>query len=398
MKGALKMAYVRKCKNKKGELYFKIKVSCGYDGKKQRTHSMTYYPISTSERQIKKEVNEQAVLFELKCRSGTIPKRRLKFSELCEQYLEFEKRKNSLAKGTYEDYLGYRKRTYQCIGDMFIDKIKRADIQAFVFDLSDGSDGGKPLATKTQKNYVSFVSAVFNYAVKNELLTKNPCILIEYIEKPKKPRQYYTVEEYKAILQAFEENNAVLHHRVFFMFLIYLGLRRGEALAIRWDDIKDDSVFIERSTAYNNSNTGIYDKKTKTEESKRTLKLPKEIIDILPLLKQEQEEYKAKNTSVWQDSNRLFCNEIGGPIFPDRPYKYLKEFFEKNNLVFKGLHSCRHSAISYLLHNNIAVPTVSRIAGHANGNVTMSVYEHEIKEATVYGCDVMSKLLQDNNQ
>lgn len=392
------MAYIQQFKNKKGVVY-KIKVSCGYNFEgKQITRTMTYKPSSKTPRKIEKEVNEQAVLFELKCRSGTIPKRRLKFSELCEQYLEFEKRKNSLAKGTYEDYLGYRKRTYQCIGDMFIDKIKRADIQAFVFDLSDGSDGGKPLATKTQKNYVSFVSAVFNYAVKNELLTKNPCILIEYIEKPKKPRQYYTVEEYKAILQAFEENNVVIHHRVFFMFLIYLGLRRGEALAIQWDDIKDDSVFIERSTAYNNSNTGVYSKTTKTPESKRCLKLPKEIIDILPLLRQEQQEYKKKAGSSWVNSNRLFCNEIGEPIFPDRPYKYLKDFFERNNLVFKGLHSCRHSAISYLLHNNIAVPTVSRIAGHSNGNVTMSVYEHEIKEATVLGCDVMSKLINSKSQ
>lgn len=393
------MAYIKQFTNKKGEVYYKIKVSCGYNFEgKQITRTMSYKPSSKTPRKIEKEVTEQAVLFERKCKRGLTANCRLKFSELCDMYFENEQRKNRLEKGTSETYKGYKKRTCHFLGQLYIDKITRADIQSFIYDIADGCDDGKPLATKTQKNYCSFLSAVFNFAIKNNLITKNPCQLIEFVDKPKKKRQYYTIEEYKTILKAFEENNVVIHHRVFFMFLIYLGLRRGEALAIQWDDIKDDSVFIERSTAYNNSNTGVYSKTTKTPESKRCLKLPKEIIDILPLLRQEQQEYKKKAGSSWVNSNRLFCNEIGEPIFPDRPYKYLKDFFERNNLVFKGLHSCRHSAISYLLHNNVAVPTVSRIAGHANGNVTMSVYEHEIKEATVYGCDVMSKLLQDNNQ
>lgn len=59
------MAYIQKVVNKKGEVKYKIKVSCGYDlHNNQITHTMTYTPTATTPRKIEKEVQQQAVLFE----------------------------------------------------------------------------------------------------------------------------------------------------------------------------------------------------------------------------------------------------------------------------------------------------------------------------------------------
>ena len=64
------MAYIQKVVNKKGEVKYKIKVSCGYDlHNNQITHTMTYTPTATTPRKIEKEVQQQAVLFEQQCRN-----------------------------------------------------------------------------------------------------------------------------------------------------------------------------------------------------------------------------------------------------------------------------------------------------------------------------------------
>lgn len=57
-------------------------------------------------------------------------------------------------------------------------------------------------------------------------------------------------------------------------------------------------------------------------------------------------------------------------------------------------HSCSISLdLTNLIHSNVDITTISNIVGHINGNVTLSVYAHEFKEATAFGCNVMSDLL-----
>ena len=54
--------------------------------------------------------------------------------------------------------------------------------------------------------------------------------------------------------------------------------------------------------------------------------------------------------------------------------------------------------VTNLIHNGVDVATISNIAGHINGNVTLSVYAHEFREATAYGCEVMSNLLNNKSE
>ena len=68
-----------------------------------------------------------------------------------------------------------------------------------------------------------------------------------------------------------------------------------------------------------------------------------------------------------------------------------------DHLLYK-LDSFRHSLVTNLIHSNVDVTTISNIVGHINGNVTLSVYAHEFKEATAYGCNVMSDLLNQQKK
>ena len=276
------MAQIIKKTNKKGETVYQIRVSCGYDYKgRQRTKSMTYKPKAKSPKQIEKEVQKQAILFEQQCSEQPI-QQKIKFADLADEWLAFETEKGKLKIGSLEVYKGLRERTYSYLGHMYIENITRKVVQKFIFALAKGEDGKKPLKQKTQKNYLAFVSNAFTYAVKNEYIKESPCKAIEVTETESEERDPYTLDEEVALLKKLNEKGAPTHYKVFFMLLIHLGMRKGEALAIEWKDIdfSAKSVFIRRNSQYRNSSTGVYTTLPKTKGSIRCLKLPDEIIDL----------------------------------------------------------------------------------------------------------------------
>ena len=391
------MAQITKKTNKKGETVFQIRVSCGYDYKgRQRTKSMTYKPKAKSPKQIEKEVQKQAILFEQQCSEQPL-QQKIKFADLADEWLAFETEKGKLKIGSLEVYKGLRERTYNYLGHMYIENITRKVVQKFIFALAKGEDGKKPLKQKTQKNYLAFVSNAFTYAVKNEYIKESPCKAIEVTETESEERDPYTRDEEVALLKKLNEKGAPTHYKVFFMLLIHLGMRKGEALAIEWKDIdfSAKSVFIRRNSQYRNSSTGVYTTLPKTKGSIRCLKLPDEIIDLLPKLKAEQEELKKNVGDNWVEHDRLFTAWDGNPMHPSRPYNWLKNFCERENLPFKGLHNFRHALVTNLVHERTDIATVSSIVGHSNPNITLGIYTHEIKEATARGCDTISNLLKE---
>ena len=391
------MAQIIKKTNKKGETVYQIRVSCGYDYKgRQRTKSMTYKPKAKSPKQIEKEVQKQAILFEQQCSEQPI-QQKIKFADLADEWLAFETEKGKLKIGSLEVYKGLRERTYNYLGHMYIENITRKVIQKFIFALAKGADGKKPLKQKTQKNYLAFVSNAFTYAVKNEYIKESPCRAIEVTETESEERDPYTLDEEVALLKKLDEREVPTHYKVFFMLLIHLGMRKGEALAIEWKDIdfSAKSVFIRRNSQYRNSSTGVYTTLPKTKGSIRCLKLPDEIIDLLPKLKAEQEELKRNVGDNWVEHDRLFTTWNGEPMRPNRPYTWLQKFCERENLPFKGLHNFRHALVTNLVHERTDIATVSSIVGHSNPNITLGIYTHEIKEATARGCDTISNLLKE---
>ena len=393
------MAYIQKKTNAKGEAVYKIKVSCGYNSEgKQITRTMTYKPDpKMTARQIEKEVNKQAVLFEQSVTNDNTALRTAKFEEVAKQWLNHIERAGDIKLSSLQTYKGAQERTYKAIGHIQIGKLTKKQVQDFIYGLADGSDGGKPLATKTQKTYLTFVSGVCNFAVDViEVISKNPCARVKCEKKQAKERQVYTLDEEAVLINRLIERNAPIHYLVYFLLLIHLGLRKGEALGIKWSDFNYDkgTVYIQRQIQYRNSSTGVYVESPKTESSFRCLKVPQEVINLLPLLKAERERTKTDVGDNWKEQDFLFTTWCGEPMRPGRPYVWLKNFCERERLQFKAIHSFRHSAATNLIHNGVDIAAVSNILGHNTPNVTLGIYAHEVKEATALGCDVMSQLLE----
>lgn len=393
------MAYIQTKINAKGETVYKIKISCGYDvSGKQITRTLTYKPEKgMTARQIKKEVDRQAILFEEKVNNCEVANRKVKFAQLADEWLEHEERAGRMKRSTIELYKGMRERTNKAIGHLYMDKITKKHIQDLIDCLAEGKDGKKPLSEKSQKNYLCFVTDVFNYAIDEDILIKSPCSKVKANHTEQPERNIYTVEEEATLLRRLRDKDAPLTYQVFYLFLMVLGLRKGEALAIEWSDIDfvSRSVYIHRNSLYRNSTTGVYTTTPKTTSSERCLELSQEILDILPRLKAEQEINKKNCGDLWIDSDRVFCNWQGKPIFPSQPYNYLKKFCEREKLPFKALHNFRHTMITTAIYSGEDIITTQRRAGHSTPLCTYGIYAHEIRRQSAISCSVMSSSLSN---
>lgn len=367
---------------KRGDSYL-IRVSCDYDvNGKHKEQSMTWRPDDgMTQRQIEKELNRQAVMFEEKVNHG-FKTSAMKFQELAEEWFE-NYAKNALRSTTYERMLQLTHRVYPAIGHLRIDKITARQLQGFVNSLAkEGANEktGKPLAPKTIRHNLSFISDVFSYAVKMEMLTDNPCKRVTVPKGEKKEKDIYTLEEVAQLFQLLE--TAPLKYRVFFTLAIYSGFRRGEMLGLEWKDVdfENNIISVKRTSNYT-SERGIYTDTTKTKRSKRVLKISPYIIDILKELKTEQDDEALRLGDKWVETDRLFVKWNGEPMNNQTPYGWLKEFCEKNDMPFYGIHSFRHFAASALISAGLDVTTVSGALGHCNSGTTLNVYSHMFQNA-----------------
>ena len=161
---------------KRGDSY-RIKVTCGYDANgKQVVQTRTWRPDpDMSARQIKKELDRQCVMFEEECKKGQVVAT-IKFETFAEQWFE-EYAKINLRHTSFVRMKQLTDRVYPAIGHLRLDKITGRHIQQFVNDLinSTSERTGKPLARKTVIHHLSFISDVFSYAVKMDMISDNPC-------------------------------------------------------------------------------------------------------------------------------------------------------------------------------------------------------------------------------
>lgn len=343
---------------------------------------MTWKPSEgMTERQIQKELNRQAVMFEETCMRG-FKSSAVKFEELCEEWFE-EYAKLNLRSTTYECLKQLKHRIYPAIGHLRIDKITPRQLQTFVNPLAkEGANEktGKPLAPKTIRHNLSLISDVFTYAVKMGLVSDNPCSNVTIPKGEVKEKQIYSQEEMEVLLTKLI--GEPLKYQVFFYLIAYSGFRRGEMLGLEWKDIDfENNIISVRRTSNYTAERGIYTDTTKTKRSQRTLKISPYIMELLKQLKEEQDNEALRLGSKWVETDRLFIKWNGEEMNNQTPYGWLKEFCEKNSLPFYGIHSFRHFAASALISAGLDVTTVSGALGHCNSGTTLNVYSHMFQNA-----------------
>ncbi len=251
-----------------------------------------------------------------------------------------------------------------------IAKLTTPRVQAF---LNEKLDSG--LAPKTVKHIRDTLRAALNVAMDEwELIQKNPAKKASpgRIEKP--AIRVFTVSEATRFLEA------VRGHRLeaLFTVAIALGLRRGEALGLRWSDYDTGkkTLRIEKSLDFLKGQFVLGD--TKTPKSRSTLPLlPFAVAALDERGRTEQEDRKAAG-EVWagNDWNLIFTTSVGTPIIPRNLQRTFDAILRRAGLPKIRLHDLRHSVVTLLLARGVPLAMISRYIRHASILTTMDLYGH----------------------
>lgn len=233
---------------------------------------------------------------------------------------------------------------------------------------------------------MNFLGAL-GQAVKMDLIKKNPAKHVEVPKTKKYQAEVYTPEEVQTLL----ENVMDTDMEVPIALLVGLGLRRGEVLALRWQDVdlKRGKVCIRRNMV--RVNKEIIFKDPKTETSNREIELPS---TLLKLLQRERKRYltnKLKMGEQFEDNDLVVCWDDGKCINPDTLSQKFRRLIERIGLKHIRLHDLRHTNATLMLEYGVNIKVAQQRLGHASISTTMGIYSHVTEKVEKEAADKLDK-------
>ena len=233
----------------------------------------------------------------------------------------------------------------------------------------------KRLSPKTVKNYVSLVSAVFDYGCRLRMIKENPCKNCVMPTIPHKDLNMMTRAQARQFVEILDRPDTPIKYRAFFYLALFGGLRRGEILGLEREDIDFENGLIRiRRTTHYSKQRGFYDTEPKTEKSRRALPLPSFVFQAIRQLQNEQLSMRLALGDQWINTNRLFTTDKGGQMGGSTPLNWLRKTCERNNLPKVNVHSFRHLNASMLIANGADVKSVQLLLGHSQASTTLDIY------------------------
>jgi integrase len=157
--------------------------------------------------------------------------------------------------------------------------------------------------------------------------------------------------------------------------VLRLGLRKGEALALRWGDIDlDAGTLTVRGTLKRRKGGGLYVDTTKTDAGMRVLPLVAGTGEALREHRRRQAAERLALGPLWVDTGHVFTTATGTPLDPRNVNRWWSALCERAGVGHRRFHAARHTAATLLLEQGVPLEVVSAVLGHAGLAITADVY------------------------
>ena len=230
-----------------------------------------------------------------------------------------------------------------------------------------------PGPTTLARNHAC-LRAALNAAVKSRRIPFNPTNGVTLPSAPKKQIHPWEAAELGRFLDYTSS------HRLgsLFAVLAFAGLRRGEALGLKWTDVDvgAGTITICRQLLNQWDENGAVFGVPKTESGVRVIELDSGTLGTLITHRLRQDEERANWGAAYRDYDLVFCREDGSPYDPNKISKVFKELAIKAGLRPVRLHDLRHGCASLMLAAGVPIEVVSKHHGHSGIDVTVNIYGH----------------------
>ncbi|NPV29477.1 MAG: site-specific integrase [Firmicutes bacterium] len=252
------------------------------------------------------------------------------------------------------------------------------------------------LSRRTVELTRTIIKAALTQAVKEQLIARNPADATELPPADEEKEVIPFTQE-----EALKFLNSIKGKRLFAAYYLCLatGLRRGELLGLKWEDIdfRSGNFEIKRNLVEVKNETGKYVlefQKPKTRKSQRTIPMTEDIIKVLKAHKVKQNEEKLFFGKGYQDNGLVFCSEDGRPLWPRNFHRQYSNLLKAAGIPHKKPHAMRHTFVSLLLEQGEDLKNIQELVGHASIVVTANVYGKIAEKTKKKAVEKMSQILK----
>ena len=302
--------------------------------------------------------------------------------------------KDTIKQSTYASYRSYLNKHFCVLGKILLKKLEPHTLQEF-YNYKFREEG---LSPKTLRNYHMALHKCLQQAVKARLLIYNPCDAVTLPSGEKPEIVVFSNDQQLALVQASYRHR----YGVFIRLDLCTGLRMGELLALKWEDIDFSTAqlhvrrTINRLAKYEandgENKTEIVFGTPKTKNSRRTIPLTRTIADELTRWKQQQAQDKIRAGDKYTDDGFIVTNEFGH-YFEQKTFKdYYDRLLKDADIGHFTFHALRHTFATRALERGMDYKTLSAILGHYSVAFTMDTYVHSMDEHKRHEMDKMDDM------
>ncbi len=308
----------------------------------------------------------------------------MKLADYLEMWLDHAAQ--SLRDSTVKSYRStLRNHVSHDIGHLKMNQLRPAHIQELYRQkLESGRSDGQGLSRRTVEYIHHTLHGALDQAVKWQILFANPADAVDPPRAEKPQIRYWSQSDARRFLEAIQGHRNAPLYRI----ALSTGLRQGELLALRWEDLRGDRLAVRRSLARDGTFTD-----TKTG-SGRVVALDVEEVEVLRVHRVRQAEERLAAGLFWDDHGLIFPSSVGTPISHRNLLRQFKSMVKKHNLPPITFHDLRHTCATMLLEGGVNPKVVQERLGHSRISTTMDTYSHVSPDMQKGAAKVISDMLR----
>ena len=304
---------------------------------------------------------------------------RMTVGEYLDRWLKDYAQTNVAAK-TYERYAQVvRLHLKPGIGHHRLPKLQPLHIQAMYSKQMQGGRKDKKkggLSAQTVLHHHRILREALQQAVRWQLLARNPADAVEPPRAERREMQVLDEAETAVLLDKAAGSRLYLP----ILLAVTTGLRRGEILALRWQDVNLDAATLAVRRSLEQTTAGLKFKQPKTQKGRRVVALPPITVEALRRHKADQAKVKLFLGPAYKDQG-LICGRVHGtPVGPNEITAEFAALIRGSKLPQIRFHDLRHSHATQLLRQGIHPKIVSERLGHSTVGITLDVYSHVLPD------------------
>jgi integrase len=269
-------------------------------------------------------------------------------------------------------------------GSTPLDRLRKTHIDGLVVALRK-----RGLSGSTVRLIYTVLRAILADAKLDGLVADNAAAKMPRPRVARTEARYLAASEVAAILTAAEG----LRYRPVLALIAATGVRRGEALALRWEHVNLNDGTLKVAATLDSVGGEMLITEPKSPRARRTIPLSPAVIAILKAQRATQAAERLHAGNQWTDSGLVFSTELGLPVDPRYVHRTIKRAAAKAGIENVGVHTLRHSAAVAWLEAGVHIKAVADLLGHSSIAITGDIYGHTSDATTRAAVDGLTDAL-----